>query len=65
VIHGSLDRLIPVAAARELVRRRPGWDLEILAGVGHVPMLEAPDLFMQTLRAWSPYGIPAAPAAAS
>jgi pimeloyl-ACP methyl ester carboxylesterase len=65
VIHGSLDRLIPVAAARELVRRRPGWDLEILAGVGHVPMLEAPDLFMQALRAWSPYAIPAAPAAAS
>ena len=65
VIHGSLDRLIPVAAARELARRMPGWDLEILEGVGHVPMLETPGLFMQTLRAWSPYRIPAAPAAAS
>jgi len=65
VIHGSLDRLIPVAAARELVRRRPDWDLEILDGVGHVPMLETPGLFMQTLREWKPYRIPAAPAAAS
>jgi pimeloyl-ACP methyl ester carboxylesterase len=65
VIHGSLDRLIPVAAARELVRRRPAWELEILEGVGHVPMLETPGLFMQALRAWSPYRIPAAPAAAS
>jgi pimeloyl-ACP methyl ester carboxylesterase len=65
VIHGRLDRLIPVAAARELVRRRPDWDLEILDGVGHVPMLETPGLFMQTLRAWKPYRIPAAPAAAS
>lgn len=65
VIQGSLDRLIPVAAARELVRRRPDWDLEIFEGVGHVPMLETPGLFMQTLRAWSPYRIPAAPAAAS
>ena len=65
VIHGSLDRLIPVAAARELVRRRPDWDLEILDGVGHVPMLETPGLFMQTLEEWSPYRIPAAPAPAS
>ena len=64
VIHGSLDRLIPVAAARDLVRRRPDWNLEIFDGVGHVPMLETPGLFMQTLRAWRPYGIPAAPAAA-
>jgi pimeloyl-ACP methyl ester carboxylesterase len=65
VIHGSLDRLIPVAAARDLVRRRPDWHLEIFEGAGHVPMLETPGLFMQTLRAWSPYRIPAAPAAAS
>jgi pimeloyl-ACP methyl ester carboxylesterase len=65
VIHGGLDRLIPLAAARELVRRKPEWKLEILEGVGHVPMLETPGLFMQALRAWSPYRIPAAPAAAS
>jgi pimeloyl-ACP methyl ester carboxylesterase len=57
VIHGSLDRLIPVAAARELVRRRPDWTLEVLEGVGHVPMMEAPDLFMSALNAWSVYRI--------
>ena len=55
VIHGSLDRLIPVAAARDLARRRPDWTLEILQGVGHVPMMEAPDEFMSALNAWSPY----------
>jgi pimeloyl-ACP methyl ester carboxylesterase len=65
LIHGSLDRLIPVAAARELGRRRPDWDLVIFEGVGHVPMLETPGLFTQTLQAWSPYRIPAEPAAAS
>ena len=47
VIHGELDRLIPLAAARELVRRRPDWTLEILEGVGHVPMMETPDRFME------------------
>jgi Predicted hydrolases or acyltransferases (alpha/beta hydrolase superfamily) len=64
VIHGSLDRLIPVAAARELARRRPDWALEVLEGVGHVPMMETPELFMNALSAWSAYRIPREPAAA-
>lgn len=59
VIHGSLDRLIPVAAARELARRRPDWTLDVLDGVGHVPMMEAPDMFIAALNAWSPYRIAA------
>lgn len=57
VIHGSLDRLIPLAAAKELVRRRPDWTLEVLEGVGHVPMMETPESFMSALSAWSPYRI--------
>lgn len=63
VIHGSLDRVIPLAAARELVRHRPDWELSILEGAGHVPMLETPDLFMSALDAWSAYRIPTAVAA--
>ncbi|HEY4913690.1 MAG TPA: alpha/beta hydrolase [Candidatus Dormibacteraeota bacterium] len=59
VIHGSLDRLIPLAAARELVRRRPDWTLDVLDGVGHVPMMEAPGMFIAALNAWSPYRIAA------
>lgn len=68
VIHGGLDRLIPLSAAKELVRRRPDWTLEVIEGVGHVPMMEAPQAFMSTLTAWSPYRIarePATPAAIS
>ncbi len=57
LIHGSLDRLIPVAAARELARRRPDWTLEVIEGAGHVPMMETPDAFMTVLEAWSPYRI--------
>lgn len=59
IIHGSLDRLIPLAAARELARRRPDWTLDVLDGVGHVPMMEAPDMFIAALNAWSPYRIAA------
>jgi len=62
VIHGSLDRLILLSAARELQRRRPDWKLEVLDGVGHVPMMEAPDQFMDALEAWSAYRIPTAAA---
>jgi pimeloyl-ACP methyl ester carboxylesterase len=62
VIHGSLDRLIPVAAARDLVRRRPGWKLEILEGAGHVPMMETPGLFLEALESWSGYRMPSAAA---
>ena len=53
VVHGSLDRLIPVEAARDLVRRRPDWDLKVLQGVGHVPMMETPALFMRAVESWS------------
>ena len=59
MIHGSLDRLIPVAVARDLVRRRPDWTLEVLEGVGHVPMMETPDLFMTALNTWCTYRIAA------
>lgn len=65
IMHGSLDRVIPVAAAYELHRKRPDWELEIFEGVGHVPMLEAPELFIQALTEWQPYRMPIQPAAAS
>lgn len=63
VVHGSLDRLIPVDTARRLVVRRPDWELKILQGVGHVPMMETPDLFLATLKSWSGYRIASAAAA--
>ena len=65
VIHGSLDRVIPLAAARELVRRRPDWTLRVLEGVGHVPMMETPDLFLSVLLEWLADRIASEPAAVS
>ncbi len=65
VIHGSLDRLIPLAAARELVHRRPDWNLRVLEGVGHVPMMEAPHEFLAVLAEWLAYRIAPEPAAIS
>lgn len=63
VVHGSLDRVIPLSAARELVQRRPDWELDVLEGVGHVPMMETPGLFMEALTRWGAYRIASAAAA--
>jgi pimeloyl-ACP methyl ester carboxylesterase len=52
VVHGDRDRLIPLAAARDLIRRRPDWTLEVLEGVGHAPMIEAPDRFLSVVHKW-------------
>ena len=65
VIHGSLDQVIPLAAARELVRRRPDWTLRVLEGVGHVPMMETPKEFLSVLSEWLTNRIAPEPAAVS
>lgn len=48
VLHGDRDRLVPLAAARAAAARR-GWQLEVFAGVGHVPQLEVPAEFVATV----------------
>ena len=65
VIHGELDRLIPVSAVRDLVRRKPDWTLEVIKGVGHVPMMECPDLFLKLVNQWLTYRIAPEPATVS
>jgi pimeloyl-ACP methyl ester carboxylesterase len=55
VVHGDRDRLIPLSAARDLVRRRPDWTLEVLEGVGHVPMIETPERFARVVNQWMAY----------
>jgi pimeloyl-ACP methyl ester carboxylesterase len=65
VIHGDLDRLIPIAAARDLIRRRPDWTLEVMEGVGHVPMMETPELFLRVVDKWLAYRIAPDPATVS
>jgi pimeloyl-ACP methyl ester carboxylesterase len=52
IIQGAGDRLVPVAASRELARRRPDWKLEVFDGIGHVPQLEAPGRFVETAERW-------------
>jgi pimeloyl-ACP methyl ester carboxylesterase len=52
VVHGDTDRLVRVIGARRAKRRRPDWDLRVLADVGHVPMIEVPYQFLEILDDW-------------
>jgi pimeloyl-ACP methyl ester carboxylesterase len=52
LVHGEADRLVTVGSARRVAAANPGWRLEVLPGVGHVPMLEAPDVTLGLLLDW-------------
>jgi pimeloyl-ACP methyl ester carboxylesterase len=52
LIGGDADRLVPVAAVRHAAARNPRWESVILAGVGHTPMLEVPDVVADAIRDW-------------
>jgi pimeloyl-ACP methyl ester carboxylesterase len=52
LVHGDRDRLVPVAAARDIARRHPSWRYLELAGVGHVPQLQVPTELASAMVEW-------------
>ena len=52
LIHGTGDRLVPVAAARAAATGNPCWTLAEITGVGHVPQLEAPVSTARAITGW-------------
>ena len=52
LVHGDRDRLVPVAAARDIARRHPDWRYLELPDVGHVPQLQAPDRLATDVLEW-------------
>jgi pimeloyl-ACP methyl ester carboxylesterase len=52
LIHGSEDRLVSVDSARWAAEQRPDWSYREMEGVGHVPMLEAADWFVDLVTTW-------------
>jgi pimeloyl-ACP methyl ester carboxylesterase len=49
VVHGAVDPLVPVENGRRLARAIPGARLHELAGVGHLPMWEAPETLAEVV----------------
>ena len=58
LVHGDRDRLVPVSVARGAARRHPDWRYVELAGVGHVPQLQCPELLAEHLLGWLPSVVP-------
>jgi pimeloyl-ACP methyl ester carboxylesterase len=52
VIWGTSDRLVGRPIVDDALARRPDWDRVDLDGVGHVPMLEAPERYVDAVRSW-------------
>ena len=50
VMAGELDQTTPAALARDLCARIPNARFQLLGGCGHCPQIEAPDLFVSTVR---------------
>jgi pimeloyl-ACP methyl ester carboxylesterase len=52
LVQGDVDRLVPVAAARDIAARHPDWRYLELAGVGHVPQLQVPERLATEMLGW-------------
>ncbi len=52
LLHGTHDRLVPIAVARAAARANPAWTMIEMPGVGHVPQLEAPDDTASVIIGW-------------
>ncbi|WP_186400045.1 alpha/beta fold hydrolase [Stappia sp. P2PMeth1] len=52
IVVGDGDRLTPPELAREMRELIPGGRLEVVAGAGHLPTLEAPDAVTAVMRDW-------------
>jgi len=52
LVQGDKDRLVPVAAARDIAGRHPEWEYLELPGVGHVPQLQVPHELATKVIAW-------------
>ncbi len=52
LVHGEMDRLVPVSAARATARQQPSWTYVELAGAGHLPQVQVPERVAACIVDW-------------
>jgi pimeloyl-ACP methyl ester carboxylesterase len=52
VVWGDADVLVGRPVIDQLRTQRPDWDYVVLPSVGHVPMMETPDRYVEVVRSW-------------
>jgi pimeloyl-ACP methyl ester carboxylesterase len=58
ILQGGQDRLVERVAADRLSDRRPDWEYRVYDELGHVVMVEAPDLVAADIRRWREAHLP-------
>ena len=61
LVQGDDDKVVIPEAAARLIHERPDWDVVFIKGVGHVPMIKTPDLFLDAVLPWLANLPPGAP----
>ena len=49
MMHGTRDLVVPITAAERLASVRPDWTYRPLVEVGHIPMMESPELCLRLI----------------
>lgn len=52
LLHGDGDVTAPVGGARRLARDRSGWQVQVLSGVDHHPLLRLPEDCLEAIRSF-------------
>jgi len=52
LVWGDRDALVGRPVIEHLAGQRPDWTYAVMPGVGHVPMMEAPERYVAVVRAW-------------
>jgi pimeloyl-ACP methyl ester carboxylesterase len=52
LLHGTLDRTIPLPFAERVARDHPGWRFQPFPGLGHMLQLEGPTAWVAAVHAW-------------
>jgi pimeloyl-ACP methyl ester carboxylesterase len=52
LVHGLRDGVIQVQTAKWIASQRPDWTVVYLENLGHVAMIEAPEVFLAVVNTW-------------
>jgi pimeloyl-ACP methyl ester carboxylesterase len=52
LLWGDADRLVGRHVVDAARKRRPDWTITLMEGVGHVPMIEVPQLYLELVSRW-------------
>ena len=53
LVHGTVDAVVGVGTARWIATERPDWSVAYMKDLGHIPMVESPDTFMDVFYLWA------------